>query len=900
MGEVFLARDKRLDRQVAIKFLNERFSRDEALLNRFVQEARAASALNHPNILTVYDIGEHEGTHYIAAEYIDGETLRERMRSRLTFDDALSIMVQTAEALSAAHKAGIIHRDIKPENIMVRSDGYVKVLDFGLAKLNGHNGTAASADDETRKLVDTNPGVVLGTVAYMSPEQARGKEVDTRSDVFSFGVMMYEVLAGRVPFHGETAMDVVSAIMNTEPPPLSTAAPHLPKELQRIVHKALKKNRDHRYQTTRDLLIDLKELRDELQIESKLERTAVPSKPETQASASVPRLSNSSGALKEALLLTEFENATGDTIFDHTLKVALSFSLAQSPFVDILPDNKVSQTLSMMGRSPNERVTKELGEEICVRQNLKAFITGTISSFGSIYILTLEAVSRTGEIVARAYEQASSKEEVLDALGRAASGLREKLGESLSSIEKFDIPGGYTTTSSLEALKLYTLARQQNASGRQLEAIPFYKKALEIDPNFAAAYLALAVFYANTNQWNLAKEMASKAYERRETASENEKLRIDYFYYNSVTGEMDKSIETLQLWCKTYPSQIAPPVNLSDRFTKIGQYEKAVSFAREAIQIDASYAASFVNLADALLSLGRFGEVKETCRQVFEKQLDGPYFHWYLYSIAFIESDAAAMGEQLKWFSGRNDEYLALNLLTGTAAFQGKWRTAQDLSRRSIDLAGRSNVREVAAQYASEQALRIAFWSAGGGLPTGDEVQLKMVLKTQTNKAVNLERGKEVMSRAALALAAAGQAAESNSLMNELRQDHPKDTLLNELWLPTVRAAILLQSGKAKEAVEELEIAERFERAGEFYPQYLRGLSFLQLNKPKAAAREFDKILNHRGEAPLSSIYPLAHLGKARALKDKAEYEKFLDLWKDADHDMPALVAARSEIESRS
>jgi predicted Zn-dependent protease len=412
--------------------------------------------------------------------------------------------------------------------------------------------------------------------------------------------------------------------------------------------------------------------------------------------------------------------------------------------------------------------------------------------------------------------------------------------------------------------------------------------------------LALAVFYANTNQWNLEKEMASKAYERRETASENEKLRIDYFYYNSVTGEMDKSIETLQLWCKTYPSQIAPPVNLSDRFTKIGQYEKAVSFAREAIQIDASYAASFVNLADALLSLGRFGEVKETCRQVFEKQLDGTYFHWYLYSIAFIESDAAAMGEQLKWFSGRNDEYLALNLLTGTAAFQGKWRTAQDLSRRSIDLAGRSNVREVAAQYASEQALRIAFWSAGGGLPTGDEVQLKMVLKTQTNKAVNLERGKEVMSRAALALAAAGQAAESNSLMNELRQDHPKDTLLNELWLPAVRAAILLQSGKAKEAVEELEIAERFERAGEFYPQYLRGLSFLQLNKPKAAAREFDKILNHRGESPLSSIYPLAHLGKARALKDKAEYEKFLDLWKDADHDMPALVAARSEIESLS
>jgi hypothetical protein len=311
--------------------------------------------------------------------------------------------------------------------------------------------------------------------------------------------------------------------------------------------------------------------------------------------------------------------------------------------------------------------------------------------------------------------------------------------------------------------------------------------------------------------------------------------------------------------------------------------------------MDASNAVAYVNLAGSLLLLGRYGEAKEVCRHAFEKQLDGNYFHWFLYSIAFIENDAAAMGEQLKWFSGRNDEYLALNLQTGTAAFQGKWREAQDVSRRSIDLAGRSNAREVAAQYAAEQALRIVFWSAGGGLPTGDEGQLKTVLKTQTNKALNLERGKEVMSRAALALACAGQAAEANSLMDELHQERPKDTLLNDLWLPTVRAAILLRSGKAKEAIEELEIAERFERAGEFFPQYLRGLAYLRLNKPKAAAREFDKILNHRGEAPLSSIYPLAQLGKARALKDRAEYVKFFELWKDADKDMPALAAAKNE-----
>jgi tetratricopeptide (TPR) repeat protein len=738
----------------------------------------------------------------------------------------------------------------------------------------------------------------MGTVAYMSPEQARGREIDARSDIFSFGVVMYEVLSGGVPFTGETAMDVVSAILNRDPQPLTLAAPHLPKELHRIVNKSLKKKPDQRYQTTRDLLIDLKDLKDELHLESQLERTAVPDKPETEVATSAPRISTNSGGMKEALLLTEVENTTGDPIFDHTLKMALSFSLAQSPFVDILPDNKVGQTLSMMGRSPNERVTRELGEEICVRQNLKAYIAGTISSFGSIYILTLEAVSRTGEIVAREFEQANSREEVLSALGRAASGLREKLGESLSSIEKFDMPGSYATTSSLEALKLYTLARQQVASGKHLEAIPFYKKALEIDPNFATAYSALSVFYANTNQWNLAREMASKAYELRETVSENEKLRINVFYYNFVTGEMDKSLENLQLWRKTYPSQIAPPINLSDRFEKIGQYEKAVSYAREAIQLDASNAVGHVNLAGSLLLLGRYAEVKEALRQAFEKNLDSDYFHWFLYNIALIENDATAMGEQLEWFSGRNDEYLALDLQTVTAAFRGKWREAQDFSRRSIDLAIRSNAREVAAQYAAEQALRIAFWSAGSGLPTGDEGQLKTVLKTQTNKALNLERGKDVMSRAALALAAAGQAEEANSLLDELHQERPKDTILNELWLPTARAAILLQSGKAKEAIEELEVAERFERASRFYPQYLRGLAFLQLRKPKAAVREFDKILNHRGEDPLSSVYPLAQLAKARALKDKAEYEKFFELWNDADADMPALVAAKKEFEA--
>jgi serine/threonine protein kinase len=902
MGEVFLAEDTRLDRKVALKILPEKISANADGLNRFVQEAKSASALNHPNIITVYDVGEFDGKHFIAVEYIDGETLRERMQKRLTFDETLSILIQMAEALSAAHQAGIIHRDIKPENIMIRTDGYVKVLDFGLAKLSEQNGSAkAEAEDSTRKLVKTNPGVVMGTASYMSPEQARGKQVDPRSDVFSFGVVMYEILARGVPFQGETMMDVIQSIINSEPQPLQSLAPHLPKELIRIVNKTLKKKREQRYHSTRDLLTDLKDLRDELQQELILERTAVPNKAETNETkqSSTPKISTSSGSVKDALLLIDFENTTGEAIFDQILKTALTFSLGQSPFLDIVPAAKIAHSLNQMKRQSNERVTRELAEELCLRLSLKAYLAGSISNLGSIYFLTLEAVNaRTGESLGREYEQANNKEEVLAALSRASSGIREKLGESLSSIQKFDFPFDITA-SSFEALKFYTFGQEQAISGKRLEAIPFYQKALEFDSEFAAAYASLAAIYANTNQWKLAKENATKAFELKDSVGENENLRVSYFYYHLVTGEMDKGISTLELWRKTYTSTVAPFVALADIYMRLGQFERAVAVCREALSsANVTVAELYANLAESLLSLGRFDEVREACQEAFAKNFDVHHFHVSLFQVGFIENDAMAMAENLKWFFGRNDEYIALDSQLGMSAFEGKWRAAQDFSRRAIDLAVRNNAREVAARFAAEQALRIVFWSSGAGLPKGDENQLKIVLKTQTNKALNLERGKEVMTRAALALAVVGQTAEAKALSDELHTERPKDTLLNELWLPMIRAALLLQTGKAKEAIEELEITERMERAAEFYPQYLRGLAYLELNKVKAAIREFDKILNHRGEAPLSSIYPLAQLGKARAMKYKAEYEKFFELWKNADKDMPALIEAKKEFEN--
>lgn len=895
MGEVFLARDTRLDRKVAIKFLTAEFAGHSDRLARFVQEAKAASALNHPNIITVYEIGENEGAHFIAVEYVEGQTLRDRIaHGKMSFDEVLSICIQSAEALSAAHQAGIVHRDIKPENIMVRNDGYVKILDFGLAKfseparpLNG----ADAHNDETIRLVKTNPGVVLGTASYMSPEQARGQDIDARSDVFSFGAVMYEILSGDLPFTGETTMDVIAAVMNADPRPLDSIAPHIPAELNRIVHKTLRKKRDERYQLTRELLNDLKDLRDKLQSEAKLERTAAPGQRETVER----RLATNTGGVKDALLLTEFENTTGESIFDQTLKTALAFSLAQSPFLDIIPDAKVSQTLKLMGRSPVERVTKELGEEICLRQNLKAYLTASISSFGSVYVVTLEAVNaRTGESLGRELEQVNSREEILNALGKAATGMREKLGESLSSIEKFSRPLDHTTTS-LEALKLFSLARGQQFKGKQLEAVPFFTKALEIDPKFAQAYVSLAATYGNTNQWKLASDMMLKAYELRDDVSENEKLRITYFYYLYVTGELEKAVDALELWRNTYPLDYIPLVGLSDIYERIGQSEKAVTVANESLRLDPDYATSYVNLAEPQMSLDRFSDVRETCRKAFERNCDSYFFHQFLFQTAFVENNIADAEEHIKWFGGRSDEYLALDLRTGVAGFQGQWRTSQELSKRAVDLAVRSEAREVAAQYAAEQALRIVFWSSSTGIPGSDSAQLKTVLKTQTNKALHLERGKEVISRAALVMAFAGQAEYANWLADELRNLRPKDTLLIELWLPLIRTATCLNQDKFKEAIAELEITRRFESAGEFYPQYLRGLAFLKSDKVDEALAEFDKILDHRGEAPLSSIYPLAQLGKARAKKDAFEYQRFFELWKDADKDMPALIAARKE-----
>jgi tetratricopeptide (TPR) repeat protein len=600
---------------------------------------------------------------------------------------------------------------------------------------------------------------------------------------------------------------------------------------------------------------------------------------------------------KDTILLADFVNTTGDAVFDGTLKQGLAVQLAQSPFLNIFPDARVRQTLRLMGRSPDDRVTREMAREICQRQGLKAFLSGSISNLGSSYVIALEAVNgQSGDVIAREQVEAESKELVLKALSQAASRLREKLGESLSSIQKFDAPVEEATTSSLEALKAYSLGNEVSIGGKWLQAIPFYKRAAELDPNFALAYIGLAIQYGNSNQPGLAAENAAKAFALKDRVSEYEKLRISSFYYSQVTGEIDKAIEVQELMKRTYPRDHRGPGNLSDRYLRIGQFERAVAEAREALRLNPNAVAWHANLGEAFLRLNRFAESKEVFERALQQKIDATDFHTRLYQIAFVGGDTTAMKQQLDWASGKPVEYVALDWQAQTAAFAGQYKRAQDFSRRSIDLAARSDAKEVAAQYAAEEALRNAVFG---------QCQQS---KAETAQALTLERNIVSLTRSALALALCSEASEAKgqaqSLIDELAKRYPKDTLIDSIWLPAIRASIEINRNNTAQAIQFLEATRRYEGAAEFWPIYLRGEAYLRQRASSEAVAEFQKVIENRGQAPLSALYSLAHLGLARAaamsgdsVKARTVYQNFLALWKDADPDIRVLQEAKREYE---
>ncbi len=943
MGEVFLAFDARLQRKVAIKLLPAEFTADAERVRRFAQEARAASALNHPNIITIHEIGEAisetETTHYLVTELVEGETLRQQMtnaaQQRLTVTAALEVAVQIAAALVAAHEAGIIHRDIKPENVMVRHDRLVKVLDFGLAKLiEVRNAECGVRNDEATARLhsasdtphSTALGVVMGTPRYMSPEQARGERVDSRSDLFSLGVVLYEMVAGRAPFVGKTTSEMIAAILRDEPASLVEIAPP---ELERIVHRALSKDRAERYQTATALLDDLNQLKEQLLAEKFV---APPSSGSSRA-RNLPTEGEATNkrrwrgtlvgvgvlaiivllaawfyfqrapvlANKDTILLADFENKTGEDVFDTTLKQGLATQLEQSRFLNVFPEARVRQTLRQMEHAADTRVTAELAQEICERQNLKAFIVGSLAPLGSHYVITLAALrGQSSEELTRAQSTATSKEQVLQALTAAAAQLRAQLGESLNSIQQSDQPLEQATTANLQALKAYSESLARLYVGRFVEALPFARRAIELDPQFASAYDQLKVICFATEQPETAAEYVAKSFRLSEerairlkgSVSESERLDSAAWYHFLVTGNQSKQLEYLLLGRQLAP-RFAPAHNgLGLYYNFLGQSEQALAPLNEAIRLNPNFAAPYRLLARALIRLNRFAEAKHTLTQALQLKLEFTEYHTQLYQLAFIGGDAVRMQQQLDWAQGKPDEYVALDWQTGVAAFAGQWRQTQDFSRRAIDLAARGDNRELAARYATEQALRSAVL---GNCQTS---------KTSAAQGLTFGRGRLPLARAALALALCGASSQAQSFADELAQRFPEDTVSQSIWLPAIRAALSLQQGKAAQAIEQLQATSRYEAAAEFWPQYLRGQAYLQLKQGAAAAAEFQQILDHRGYAPLSPLYPLAQLGLARAAaltgdtaRSRKSYGNFLAVWQEADVELPILRAARKEFE---
>lgn len=947
MGEVYLAEDTALQRKVAIKFLLPEVMIDEQAKKRLIKEARIAATLDHPNTCSIYEVSQEGPYAFIVMQYVEGTTLARRMQDKpLSLSETLQFATQIIDALAEAHSRGVTHRDIKPQNIMITRRGQAKLMDFGLAKV-GRDGLPVNSQAVTASML-SRQGKIIGTIPYMSPEQARGETLDARSDIFSFGVVLYEMVSGRPLFASTNAATTISAILTLNAPPLARYSTEVPAELERIVEKTLAKDKEERYQNARDLLIDLKRLSQRLELEAELERSrqhltdsgavlktgfeqtlmdrsrqpllsADRRREEEQresesfalrmfrgkrlvAAALLTLILASLAAFyylkqttplneRDTILITDFENSTGDTVFDGALKQALALQLEQSPFLHIFPEERIRETLRYMERSPDERITPEIAREICQRQGLKAMITGTISLLGSHYVIGLEAVNaQSGEVIARQQVEATTKEQVLSTLGRAASKFREELGESLPSIQKYDIPIEQATTSSLEALKAYSLGHEQHDRGNDFEAIPLLKRAVELDPDFALAYAELSLAYRNTQQIEPAAEYARKAFALQHRVSEREKFEISARYYEYATGEMDKLIEVAELWKQTYPGDAIPHNLLALSYHAIGRYEKVLEETLEAIQLNPKFYGAYSNRATAYIRLNRFAEAAGIIEQAFAHNLDGIYFHYHLYVVAFVKGDVAGIKQQLDWANARPDAAQAFGWQAETAAFSGQLRQSQEISRQGIELARSRRQPEIGSRLAANNALRAAI--------VGD----CRAVRENVSESLALAPINFSVTRGALALALCGDISQAQSHADQLSKEKPNDTVLNTIWLPVIRATIELRKDNTDGALKLLKAVTPYDAAAFFWPNYIRALALLRQKAGAEAELEFQRILDNRGWDPTSPLYPLAHLGLARAaalrgdaIKSRKAYQDFFTLWNNADPDIRIIEAARKE-----